>query len=72
MYNMETAWQHIDSFSSTNVAMLEKHLLCDVTLVAKNSTDPIKCHKFVLVSCSTVLEAMFCGPLAETNDVINI
>ncbi|KAH3791316.1 BTB/POZ domain-containing protein 2-like [Dreissena polymorpha] len=72
MYNMETAWQHSDSFLLTNLAMLEKQLLCDVTLVGKHSTDPIKCHKFILVSRSSVFEAMLCGPLAETNDVINI
>ncbi|KAH3791121.1 hypothetical protein DPMN_144601 [Dreissena polymorpha] len=52
--------------------MLETQLLCGITLVLKNFTEPIKCHKFVLVSRGTVCEAMFCGTLAETNDVINI
>ncbi|KAH3791124.1 hypothetical protein DPMN_144604 [Dreissena polymorpha] len=52
--------------------MLEKHIICDVTLSAGNGNQPIQCHKCILASRSPVFEAMFCGPLAESKQVIEI
>ncbi|KAH3792673.1 BTB/POZ domain-containing protein 3-like [Dreissena polymorpha] len=69
---LTTSRQHSKSFADTNLNMLESDFLCDVTFAAGNEQQLIKCHKFILASRSPVFHAMFCGPLAESSDVIYV
>ncbi|XP_052226322.1 BTB/POZ domain-containing protein 6-like isoform X3 [Dreissena polymorpha] len=60
------------SLAEANLKMLDNEALCDVTLTAGKEKHEIRCHKVILASRSPVFYAMFCGPLAETGDVIPI
>ncbi|KAH3791323.1 hypothetical protein DPMN_144806 [Dreissena polymorpha] len=52
--------------------LLEKQILYDMTLSSGNGCQPIRCHKCILASRSPVFEAMFCGPLDESKEIIEI
>ena len=52
--------------------MLEHEILYDVTFLAGEEKTALKAHKYMLVSRSPVFYAMFCGPMAETEDVVSI
>ncbi|XP_052223641.1 BTB/POZ domain-containing protein 6-like [Dreissena polymorpha] len=69
---MASKWQYSESFAETNLKMLENEELCDVIIAAGNEHKQIKCHKYILASRSPVFYAMFCGTLAESNDVIYV
>ena len=64
-------WQNEESFALTNLRMLEDGHLCDVTLLAGEEREEVRCHRFILASRSPVFHAMFCGSLPE-RDVVEI
>ncbi|XP_052784664.1 BTB/POZ domain-containing protein 6-like [Mya arenaria] len=66
---MSDAWQHAESFSVTNVKMLDDDVLCDVTILAGTDKREMRCHRFILASRSPVFYTMFCGSLPETGVV---
>ena len=66
---MATAWQHNESFASTNAYILDNNILCDVTLLAGADRQEVKCHRNILASRSPVFYTMFCGSLPETGVV---
>ena len=69
---MTDDWQSGKSFPETNLKMLGSGILCDVTFKTGASEAEVKAHKFILVSRSRVFEAMFCGPLAESDEPISV
>ncbi|XP_052801428.1 BTB/POZ domain-containing protein 1-like [Mya arenaria] len=66
---MSESWQHSESFAVTNAHMLDAEVLCDVTILAGEDKQEVKCHRFILASRSPVLYTMFCGSLPETGVV---
>jgi len=71
-HESDEVWQHAPRFASTNLAMLERAILCDVTLVAGRGAARVPCHRFILASRSPVFYTMFCGALPETGPDVNI
>ena len=69
---MQEDWQSGKSFPETNFSMLESGILCDVTFKTGGNEAEVKAHRFILVSRSRVFEAMFCGPLAESDEPISV
>jgi len=66
---MATAWQHNESFASTNGYILDNNILCDVTLLAGAERQEVKCHRIILASRSPVFYTIFCGSLPEAGVV---
>ena len=62
---MTTAWQHNESYASTNAYILDNNILCDVTVLAGTDRQEVKCHRIILASRSPVFYTMFCGSLPE-------
>ncbi|KAL5011650.1 hypothetical protein ScPMuIL_010201 [Solemya velum] len=52
--------------------MLEHEIACDVTFLLGKTKQEVRAHKFMLISRSPVFSAMFCGPMAETQEQITI
>ena len=68
----EKDWQSSRSLAECNRYMLANQLGCDVTFLVGNDSKPIKAHKYVLASRSSVFYAMFYGSVSETSDEIKI
>ncbi|WAR03268.1 BTBD2-like protein, partial [Mya arenaria] len=66
---MSDVWQHEESFAVTNAHMLGADVLCDVTILAGEEKQEVRCHRFMLASRSPVFYTMFCGSLPETGVV---
>ncbi|WAR01934.1 BTBD2-like protein [Mya arenaria] len=66
---MSDSWQHAESFAVTNAHMLDAKVLCDVTIMAGEDKQEVKCHRFMLASRSPVFHTMFCGSLPEAGVV---
>lgn len=69
--DMASTWQH-SSLEDTNLHMLENEILCDITFLVGEEREPVKCHKYMLVSRSPVFYSMFCGTLAELGDTVSV
>ncbi|KAL4228793.1 BTB And C-terminal Kelch [Mactra antiquata] len=65
-------WQSEQNVLTTNQYMLDNEICSDVTLIMGSDQQPVKAHKFMLVSRSHVFYVMFCGQLAETGDTVKI
>ena len=72
MEAMAEDWQSGKTFPETNLNMLESGILCDVIFKTGGNEADVKAHKFILVSRSQVFHAMFCGPLAESDEPISV
>ncbi|XP_048245032.1 BTB/POZ domain-containing protein 6-like isoform X6 [Haliotis rufescens] len=62
-------WQAGKTVTECNLHMLNTEDLSDVTFRVGSEKQVFRAHRYVLVSCSCVFHAMFCGPLAETGEV---
>ncbi|XP_048244872.1 BTB/POZ domain-containing protein 6-like isoform X2 [Haliotis rufescens] len=63
-------WQAGKTVTECNLRMLDTEDLSDVTFLVGSEKQVVRAHRYVLVSRSCVFHAMFCGPLAETGEVI--
>ena len=61
----EVSWQENKSLAARHGHMLDTGLLSDVTFVVAPSGEVIQAHRYTLVACSPVFEAMFCGGLKQ-------
>lgn len=62
------AWQDNKSVQERNQYMLDNEIATDVCFEIQSSEGAltlVRAHKYVLVSCSPVFEAMLCGGMAE-------
>ncbi|WAR27978.1 BTBD2-like protein [Mya arenaria] len=66
---MSDNWQHEESFPVTNEHMLDNDVLSDVTILAGEDKQEVRCHRFMLASRSPVFYKMFCGSLPEAGVV---
>ncbi|XP_046340690.2 BTB/POZ domain-containing protein 6-like isoform X2 [Haliotis rufescens] len=62
-------WQAGKSVTECNLRMLDTEDFSDVTFRVGSEKQMVRAHRYVLVSRSCVFHAMFCGPLAETEEV---
>ncbi|XP_041361900.1 BTB/POZ domain-containing protein 6-like [Gigantopelta aegis] len=62
-------WLSRRYLAETNLHMLGKNIVCDVTFRVGPTREIIQAHKFMLISRSHVFAAMFNGPFAETGEV---
>ncbi|KAL3853691.1 hypothetical protein ACJMK2_017214 [Sinanodonta woodiana] len=65
-------WQENKSLVEACRHMNEQQIMCDVTFLVGESSEPMSAHKFILICRSSVFYSMFCGPLAERNTEICI
>ena len=65
MAGSEVSWQENKSLAARHGHMLDTGLLSDVTFVVAPSGEEIQAHRYTLVTCSPVFEAMFCGGLEQ-------
>jgi hypothetical protein len=72
MAESSTEWQIEKTGSVCNIYMLENEIACDVTFLCGDRKTEIRAHKYILISRSPVFQAMFCGPLAESRETIEI
>ncbi|XP_046581838.1 BTB/POZ domain-containing protein 2-like isoform X2 [Haliotis rubra] len=70
--NIADDWQENKTLSECTLHMLDHQVACDVHFRVGQTREKISAHKFLLISRSSVFFAMFQGPLAETNDEIDI
>lgn len=68
----ESDWQTGKTLSECTQFMLEHEIACDVTFLLGDTKQEVRAHKFILISRSPVFSAMFCGPMAETQEQITI
>ncbi|KAL5012584.1 hypothetical protein ScPMuIL_011135 [Solemya velum] len=68
----ESDWQTGKTLSECTQFMLEHEIACDVTFLLGETKQEVRAHKFMLISRSPVFSAMFCGPMAETQEQITI
>ncbi|KAL5011544.1 hypothetical protein ScPMuIL_010095 [Solemya velum] len=68
----ESDWQTGKTLSECTQFMLEHEIACDVTFLLGETKQKVRAHKFILISRSPVFSAMFCGPMAETQEQITI
>ncbi|KAL5012547.1 hypothetical protein ScPMuIL_011098 [Solemya velum] len=68
----ESDWQTGKTLSECTQFMLEHEIACDVTFLLGETKQEVRAHKFILISRSPVFSAMFCGPMAETQEQITI
>ncbi|KAL5011646.1 hypothetical protein ScPMuIL_010197 [Solemya velum] len=68
----ESDWQTGKTLSECTQFMLEHEIACDVTFLLGETKQEVRAHKFILISRSPVFQAMFCGPMAETQEQITI
>ncbi|KAL5016964.1 hypothetical protein ScPMuIL_006553 [Solemya velum] len=66
----ESDWQTGKTLSECTQFMLEHEIACDVTFLLGETKQEVLAHKFMLISRSPVFSAMFCGPMAETQEQI--
>ena len=73
---LETAedWQSGRSLVDCNKFMLRHEINCDVTFILGQKKIPVKAHKYVLISRSSVFQSIFCGSIsgAKDSDVIPV
>ncbi|KAL5016782.1 hypothetical protein ScPMuIL_006371 [Solemya velum] len=65
-------WQAGKSLMECTRFMFENEIACDVTFLVGGAKDEVRAHKFILISRSPVFSAMFCGPMAESQESIPI
>ncbi|KAL5017742.1 hypothetical protein ScPMuIL_005173 [Solemya velum] len=65
-------WQDGKCLAECSRYMLEQQIGCDIVFLVGENRQQIRAHKFILISRSPVFQAMFCGPLAETQSAIPI
>ncbi|VDI01533.1 BTB/POZ domain-containing protein 3-like [Mytilus galloprovincialis] len=63
-------WQDGKTLSECMIYMLEKEIMCDVTLRVGDEERPIKAHKYMMSSRSPVFYTMFEGSMPETGDIL--
>ncbi|KAL5018975.1 hypothetical protein ScPMuIL_004697 [Solemya velum] len=68
----ESDWQTGKTLPECTQYMLEHEVACDVTFLLGETKEQVRAHKVFMISRSPVFSAMFCGPLAETQDSIPI
>ncbi|KAL5011543.1 hypothetical protein ScPMuIL_010094 [Solemya velum] len=68
----ESDWQTGKTLSECTQFMLEHEIACDVTFLLGETKQEVRAHKFILISRSPVFSAMFCGPMAGTQEQITI
>ncbi|KAL5018894.1 hypothetical protein ScPMuIL_004616 [Solemya velum] len=68
----ESDWQTGKTLPECTQYMLEHEIACDVTFLLGETKEQVRAHKVFMISRSPVFSAMFCGPLAETQDLIPI
>ncbi|KAL5018974.1 hypothetical protein ScPMuIL_004696 [Solemya velum] len=68
----ESDWQTGKTLTECTQYMLEHEIACDVTFLLGETKEEVRAHKVFMISRSSVFSAMFCGPLAETQDLIPI
>ncbi|XP_046576059.1 BTB/POZ domain-containing protein 6-like [Haliotis rubra] len=62
-------WQSGKSLAECNLHMLTSEDSCDVSFRVGNNERIVRAHRYVLMSRSSVLHAMLCGPLAEKEEI---
>ncbi|XP_063396004.1 BTB/POZ domain-containing protein 6-like [Mytilus trossulus] len=65
-------WRTRSTVTSCNSFMLQNKVACDITFTLGSESQEVVAHKYVLISRSPVFYAMFCGPVAESSDVISV
>jgi hypothetical protein len=66
-------WQAGRSLADCNRFMLQKEINCDVTFVLGQKKEPIRAHKYMLISRSSVFQSIFCGSISgDNNNVIPV
>ncbi|KAK3588856.1 hypothetical protein CHS0354_035998 [Potamilus streckersoni] len=66
---LEIDWQSRKSLAECNRQMLIKQIETDVTFLVGERKEPIKAHKYVLISRSSVFYDMLCGPVHNSNEI---
>ncbi|KAL5011635.1 hypothetical protein ScPMuIL_010186 [Solemya velum] len=69
---VKSDWQTGKTLSECIQLMLEHEIACDVTFLLGETKQEVRAHKFILISRSPVFSAMFCGPMAETQEQITM
>ena len=68
-------WQAGRSLVDCNKFMFLNEINCDVTFLLGQKKEPVKAHKYILISRSSVFQSIFCGTISgsnEGNDVIPV
>jgi len=68
-HRMHGDWQQGKSVLECNLYMLDQELATDVTFEVGPSDGPpgiVHAHKYILISRSSIFEAMFCGSMIES------
>ena len=67
-------WQAGRSVVDCNKFMLQNEINCDVTFLLGQKKEPIKAHKYMLVSRSSVFQSIFIGSISgdSKNDTIPV
>ncbi|XP_067678763.1 BTB/POZ domain-containing protein 6-like [Haliotis asinina] len=66
---LDDNWQSGKSLAECNLYMLTSEDSCDVSFRVGNNERIVRAHRYVLMSRSSVLHAMLCGPLAEKEEI---
>ncbi|XP_071084190.1 BTB/POZ domain-containing protein 6-like isoform X1 [Haliotis cracherodii] len=62
-------WKTCNTLAQCNMHMLTSAESCDVVFRVGKEEKVVTAHRYVLISRSCVFNAMFCGPLAEKDDI---
>ena len=65
-------WQDTKNLTECTTQMLDHQVACDIFFRVGQTREKIGAHKFILISRSSVFNAMFEGPMAETKEEIDI
>ncbi|KAL5017580.1 hypothetical protein ScPMuIL_007169 [Solemya velum] len=66
---VDYGWQSEKSILECHQHMLEEEVAADVTFIVGKKKQEVRAHKYMLICRSPVFHAMFCGPLAEDNNI---
>ncbi|KAL5017581.1 hypothetical protein ScPMuIL_007170 [Solemya velum] len=67
---VDYGWQSEKSILECHQHMLEEGIAADVTFIVGKKKQEVRAHKYMLICRSPVFQAMFCGPLAEDNNIV--
>ncbi|KAL4217167.1 hypothetical protein ACF0H5_023621 [Mactra antiquata] len=66
-------WQAGRSVTECNKFMFLNEISCDVTFLLGLKKEPVKAHKYILISRSTVFQSIFCGSIdSDSNNTIPV
>ena len=61
-------WQAGRALADCNKYMLHQEVGSDVTFLLGQKKEPVKAHKYILISRSSVFQSIFCGSISGTKE----